>query len=133
MIASFFYALGTPFRALGSAEGRRAWALMLMAGSNVMMTAYVSAVLWIVRKNPQYAFYLGLGGFFMIAIVTTGFAGLLVSRAIDLDALGVKLKISDQQMQQLADKVATAVPTPPVPPAPPPPTVVVQTGPTTAP
>jgi hypothetical protein len=129
-LGAFFSACGSPFRALGSAEGRRAWALMLMAGSNVMMTAYVSAVLWIVRKNPQYAFYLGLGGFFMIAIVTTGFAGLLVSRAIDLDALGVKLKISDQQMQQIADNVAKAVPPPPPPPPPPAAsTVVVQTAP----
>jgi hypothetical protein len=119
----FFHACGSPFRALLDPEGRRAWALLLMAGCSVVMSLYVCAVLWIVRNQPQYAFYLGIGGFLMIAIVTTGYAGLLVKRAIDLDALGVKLKISDQQMQDIADKVATAVPASPAAP-----TVVVQTG-----
>lgn len=120
----FFHALGAPFRALLDPEGRRAWALLLMAGCSVTMTGYVVGVLWIVRMQPQYAFYLGVGAFLMIAIVTTGFAGLLVRRSIDLNALGVKLTISDQQIQNIADKVATAVPSPP-----PAPTVVVQTAP----
>lgn len=122
MIKAFFLALGAPFRALMSPEGRRAWALLLMAGCSVTMTGYVGLVLWIVKTVPQYAFYLGVAGFLMIAIVTTGFAGLLVRRSIDLDALGVKFKVSDQEIQNLADKVASAIPPPPSP------TVIVQPG-----
>lgn len=123
---AFFHALGTPFRALMDPEGRRAWALLLMAGCSVTMTAFVVGVLWIVKTIPQYAFYLGIGGFLMIAIVTTGFAGLLVRRSIDLNALGVRFQVNDQEIQNIADRVAAATP-----PAPPPagPTVVVQTAP----
>lgn len=130
MWGRFFHALGTPFRALLDPEGRRAWALMLMAGCSVSMTAYVVWVLWIVRDRPQYAFYLGVGGFLMIAIVTTGFAGLLVRRSIDLNALGVKFRVNDQEIQNIADRIAEKTPTPPAP-APiiaPAPAVIVQTG-----
>lgn len=128
---AFCHALATPFRALKDPEGRRAWALMLMAGCSVSMTAYVVWVLWIVRKNPQLAFYLGVGGFLMIAIVTTGFAGLLVRRSIDLNALGVKFRVNDQEIQQIADKIVAATPPPPPPPPAviaPAPAVIVQTG-----
>lgn len=130
MMARFFRWLGTPFRALLDPEGRRAWALLLMAGCSVSMTAYVVWVLWIVRTTPQYAFYLGVGGFLMIAIVTTGFAGLLVRRSIDLNALGVKFHVNDQEIQQIADRIVEKTPAPvavvaPVAPAP---SVIVQTG-----
>ncbi len=112
-IGAFFHALGAPFRALLTPDGRRAWALLLMAGCSVTMTGYVVWVLWIVKNRPDYAFYLGVAGFLMIAIVTTGFAGLLVKRSVDLDALGIKFKVSDQEIQAIAEKVAAAVPTPP--------------------
>lgn len=125
VIRAFFHALGAPFRALLDPEGRRAWALMLMAGCSVSMTAYVVWVLWLVRERPQYAFYLGIGGFLMIAIVTTGFAGLLVRRSIDLNALGVKFRVDDQEIQQIATRIAAASPPPPPPAAP---SVIVQTG-----
>lgn len=130
MWGRFFHWLGTPFRALLDPEGRRAWALMLMAGCSVSMTAYVVWVLWIVRATPQYAFYLGVGGFLMIAIVTTGFAGLLVRRSIDLNALGVKFRVNDQEIQQIADRIVEKTPTPPAPPPiiAPAPAVIVQTG-----
>lgn len=112
-VGAFFFACGSPFRALLTPDGRRAWALLLMAGCSVTMTAYVAWVLWIVKNRADYAFYLGLAGFIMIAIVTTGFAGLLVKRMVDLDALGIKFKVSDQEIQDIADKVAAAIPTPP--------------------
>ncbi len=109
-VGAFFHALGAPFRALLTPDGRRAWALLLMAGCSVTMTAYVTWVLWIVKAKANYAFYLGIAGFIMIAIVTTGFAGLLVKRMLDLDALGIKFKVSDAEIQAIADKVAEAVP-----------------------
>lgn len=117
-VGAFFRALGAPFRALLTPDGRRAWALLLMAGCSVTMTAYVTWVLWIVKAREDYAFYLGIAGFLMIAIVTTGFAGLLVKRLVDLDALGIKLKVSDQEIQVIADKIAAAVPPPVTPAAP---------------
>jgi hypothetical protein len=123
-VKTFFHVLGTPFRALMTPEGRRAWALLLLAGCSVTMTAYVIGVLWIVKTTPQYAFYLGIAGFLMIAIVTTGFAGLLVRRSIDLNALGVQFRVNDQEIQNIADRVAAAVPPPPAGP-----TVVVQAAP----
>jgi hypothetical protein len=58
--AAFFSALATPFRALADPEGRRGWALMLMAGCGVSMTVFAAFALWIVRNNPNYAFYMGL-------------------------------------------------------------------------
>lgn len=125
-IAAFFNALASPFRALLDPEGRRAWALMLLAGCSTSMTGYVIWVLWIVRGVPKFAFYLGIGGFVMIAIVTTGFAGLLVRRSIDLNALGVKFRVDDQEIQNIADRIAAVTPTPPPPPAVP--SVIVQTG-----
>lgn len=124
----FFSALATPFRALLNPEGQKAWAILLMAGCAIAMTAYVIWVLWIVKDRPQYAFYLGAAGFVMIAIVTTGFASLIVKRDIDLHALGLQLKISDQQAQQIADKVVAATPPPPPAAAQPPAAVIVQTG-----
>lgn len=119
-IGAFFHALGAPFRALMDPEGRRAWALLLMAGCSVTMTVYVAWVLWLIKSHANYAFYLGVAGFIMIAIVTTGFAGLLVKRIVDLDALGIKFKVSDAEIQAIAEKVAAAVPSPTVIVQPPP-------------
>lgn len=124
--AAFFHWLGTPFRLLLDPEGRKAWAIMMMAGCAVVMTAYVSAVLWLVRMYPRYAFDLGLIGFVMLGIVITGLAALVVKRDIDLHALGLQLKISDQQVEEIANKVIANTLTPPAPPTAP--SVIVQTG-----
>lgn len=111
----FFHWLGSPFRALFDIEGRRAWAVMLMAGCAITMTAYAGAALWIVRTHPNYAFYLGAGALMLVAIVITGFASLITKRDIDLHALGLQLKISDQQAQEIANKVVAATPPTPTP------------------
>jgi hypothetical protein len=132
MITATLRVLGTPFRVLGAAfralltpEGRRAWALILLAGSAISMTGYASVVLWLVRHDPSRAFYLGVGAMIHIAIVTTGLAGLLVKRDLALDAGPIRLKVSDQEAQVIADKVVAAIPPPP--PAQPS-SVIVQTG-----
>lgn len=127
MIGAFFRALGAPFRILMDPEGRRAWALMLLAGSAITMTAYVVWALWIVKGVPKYAFYLGMLGFLMVGIVVTGFAGLLVRRSVDLSALGVRFKVDDKEIDTIAQRVAAAMPAPPTPAAPPA-AVIVQTG-----
>lgn len=125
----FFRWLGTPFRALFDIEGRRAWAVMLMAGCAVTMTGYAGVALWLVRMYPSYAFYLGAGALMLVAIVITGFASLVTKRDIDLHALGLQLKISDQEMQEIANKVVAGTPPPAVVvPVAPQPSVIVQTG-----
>ncbi len=127
--AVFFGALASPFKALMSPEGRRAWALMLMAGGGLSMTIFAGCALYIVRDYPNYAFYMGLASLFLIGIVLTGYAGLLISRVIKGSVLGNSFEISDQQVQQIANKVVEATPPPPPPPpVAPAPTVVVQTG-----
>lgn len=126
---AFFHALATPFRALLDPEGRRAWALMLLCGAGVAMTAFASVGLYLVRERPTYVFYLAAGAMLLIGIVITGYAGLLVKRDIDINALGLKFRVSDQEVQAIAAAVVAATPPPPpVPPAPPAPAVIVQTG-----
>jgi hypothetical protein len=93
---AFFHALGAPFRALLDPEGRRAWALILLAGGGFMMTAYAIAALYFVRKNPAYVFTLGLAAHVSIVLVLTGFAGLLIKRTIKVAAGDRVLDISDQ-------------------------------------
>lgn len=76
-----------------TAEGRRAMALILLAGGGVAMTAYAAVSLWLVRHVASYAFWLGLAALALVAIVLTGFAGLLVRRTVKVGRDG--LEISD--------------------------------------
>lgn len=127
-MGAFFHWLGTPFRYLFDIEGRRAWAIMLMAGCGVTMSAYAGFSLYLVRHNPNLAFYLGAGALMLIAIIVTGFASLITKRDIDLNAFGASMKISDRQVQEIADKVVAGTPTPAAVPVAPAPSVIVQTG-----
>lgn len=124
--AGFRESCKAPFVAAFSLEGRRAWAVMIMVGGGISMTVYAAFVLYIVKDRPQLAFYLGIGALMLIGIVITGFAGLIVKRDIDLNALGVKFRVSDQQVSDIANAVVAA--TPPPPPPAPPASVIVQTG-----
>jgi hypothetical protein len=105
-------------------DGRRGWALVLLALGGVSMTVFAGFALYYVRTVPKFAFYLGLAALFLIGIVLTGFAGLLIKRTIRGSVLGNSFEISDEVAGKIADKVAAAAP-PPLPPAP----VVIQTGP----
>jgi hypothetical protein len=111
--------------ALMDPEGRRAWALVFMWAGGVAMTAFAGVALFLVRDHANYAFYLGLTALFIVIVIMTGFAGLLIKRTIKGSLLGNNFEISDEQTQAIADRVASAIPTPP--PAPPA-TVVVQAG-----
>lgn len=83
------------FRALLTSEGRRAWALMLLAGGGVSMTVYAGAAMFLVQTNPTYIFYLGLASQIQIAIVMTGFAGLLVKRTLRASIAGGEFSSQD--------------------------------------
>ena len=88
LLAWRFCASARPFVLIVTPEGRRAWALILLAGGGVAMTFYASGALWIVRDRPTLAFYLGETALILIAIVLTGFAGLLVKRTLEAKGPG---------------------------------------------
>lgn len=66
--------------ALLTPEGRRGWALALMAGGGVGMTLYALLALWLVRGKPAFVFWLGVLAHLSIIIVISGFGALLVKR-----------------------------------------------------
>lgn len=90
----------TDIVSVDASDKRRTWGLILLAGGGMAMTAFASVVLWLVRENADYAFYLGLCAMGLIGIVQTGFAGLLMKRTIRANILGNEVEISDQQEQQ---------------------------------
>ncbi|MCW3837791.1 hypothetical protein ACFQ1E_17235 [Sphingomonas canadensis] len=94
-IGAAIAAIATPFRALGNPEGRRGWALMLLAGGGMAMTVMAGFALWLVREVPSYAFQLGLGALVLVGIVLTGFAGLLIKRTIRGKVGGSEISIED--------------------------------------
>lgn len=69
-------------------DRRRDWGLMFLAGGGVAMTVFAGAALYLVRGEPDFAFYLGVGALMLIGIVLTGFAGLLVKRTIRVNGPG---------------------------------------------
>ena len=119
----FFGACATPFRALTDPEGRRGWALIAMVLGGVALTTYSAFALYLVRRNENFAFYLGLAAMVSVDIVLTGLGALLIKRTIKGSVLGNSFEISDEQTAAIAKAVVDATPTPP--PAPP---VIIQTG-----
>ncbi len=96
-------------------EGRRAMALILLAGGGMAMTAYAAVSLWLVRHVASYAFWLGLAALALVAIVLTGFAGLLVRRTVKVGRDG--LEISDSAAEPAAIVTTTTTVAPPLPPS----------------
>jgi hypothetical protein len=81
---------------IDASDRRRTWGLILLAGGGMAMTVFASVVLWLVKDNADYAFYLGLCAMALIGVVLTGFAGLLMKRTIRANILGNEVEISDQ-------------------------------------
>lgn len=77
-------------------DGRRAVALLFLAGGGIAMTAYAGWSLWMVRAVAQYAFWLGLAAHVSILVVLTGFAGLLVKRMLKANVAGASFEANDQ-------------------------------------
>lgn len=91
-------------------DQRRLLALVMLAGGGVAMTLYAAAALWWVATVPRYAFWLGAGALLLIAIVLTGFAGLLVKRTIKANVAGNSVEISDQGGDPAAVNITGATP-----------------------
>lgn len=83
------------FRQLLNPEGRRGWALALLAGGGMAMTLYAIVAMILVRGNATYVLYLGLAADIGVLITLTGFAGLLVKRTIRASGLGAEFSASD--------------------------------------
>lgn len=82
--------------ALTTDEGRKGWAMLAGLGACVAMTAYASAVLWLVRHSAMLAFWLGLSALGINLIVVTGLMVLLgVRRTIRGKDGDREIEISD--------------------------------------
>ena len=89
--------LRTAICALTTEDGRKGWAMLAALGCAVTMTVYAAAVLWIVKRNPMLAFWLGLAALGIILIVITGLMVLIgVKLNTSLKAKEVELTIDDQ-------------------------------------
>ncbi len=72
---------------LASSDRRRDWGLILLAGGGMAMTIFASVVLWMLWKGNApagFLFYMGMAALGLVAIVLTGFSGLLVKRTLRL-------------------------------------------------
>lgn len=97
MIRAFFAWVHAAVCALAADEGRKGWAMLAALGCCVVETSITIAVLWLVRRNPMLAFWIGVSGQAITLIVVTGLMVLLgVKRDTSLKAKDVSLSISDQ-------------------------------------
>lgn len=96
--AAFFGWVHTAVCALTTDDGRKGWAMLAALGCCVVETAILIAVLWLVRRNPMLAFWIGLSAQAVNLIVVTGLMVLLgIKRTVEMegDEHGAKLKMSD--------------------------------------
>ena len=100
--------LRAAFRQLLNPEGRRGWALALLAGGGMAMTLYAIVAMILVRGNATYVLYLGLAAHIGVLITLTGFAGLLVKRTIRASGLGAEFSASDTPDPATEAAAATA-------------------------
>ena len=70
------------------ADWRRRWALIMLAGGGMAMTALAAFAMWtLARLNAVWpTAYMGFGCLALIGVVLTGFAGLLVKRTLKASA-----------------------------------------------
>lgn len=98
---TFFGWVHTAICALTTEDGRKGWAMLAALGCCVIETALVVIVLWLVRKNPMLAFWIGFSSQATILIVITGLMWLLgVRRDTEIDLKEGKIKTSDAAVAQ---------------------------------
>lgn len=76
-------------------DRRRDWALALMAGGGMAMTALAGTGMWWLRARADYVFWLSIICHLHIFVSITGFAGLLMKRTIRATLAGNSVEISD--------------------------------------
>ena len=85
-----------------TSDGRRAAALLFMAGGGIAMTVYAGFALYFVRNNPYDVLTLGIAAHLSVLVVLTGFAGLLVKRMIKANVAGASFEASDNNSDPAA-------------------------------
>ena len=79
-------------------DKRRNYAVFILLGGGMTMTAFSSVGLFLLQTNALYVFYLSLFAMFNIFIIFTALAGLLVKRSISVSRSGVNLSdLTDKQ------------------------------------
>lgn len=113
--------------ALTDDNGRKGWAMLAALGCCVIETAIVIYVLWLVRRNPMLAFWIGLSSQAIVLIVVSGLMVLLgIKRSSKLNIQlpgggSASLGIDDQGQPVVVTATPLAPPQPPpAPPQPPP-------------
>jgi hypothetical protein len=103
----------TAICALTTPEGRKGWAMLIALGAAIQSSTFAGFALYLVRKNPMLAFWLGVIALAINVIVVTGLMVLLgVRRTIKLKGPhGEELGMDDYDHPQLP-------PSPPPTPAP---------------
>lgn len=78
-----------------SPDGRRAAALLFLAGAGAVMTVYAAFAMYLVKNVATDVLALGLSAHVIIFVVVTGFAGLLVKRMLKASVAGSSFEASD--------------------------------------
>lgn len=94
---------------LGFMERLKLLALLFQAGAGIVMTIFAGYALYVlaVLKATWPVFYLGAGALVLLGIITTGLAGLLITRNVLVEGPG-GFKFSSQD-QKGAETIAAAI------------------------
>lgn len=78
-------------------DGRRAWAFLALLGASGVFTVFAAVAVWLVRKDDDYAFILGLAAHLQLLICLSGFTAMFVKRELTVDTRYGKILIKDQE------------------------------------
>lgn len=73
-------------------DGRRAWGFLALLGGSGVMTAMIAVILWLLRGEAKYLFWLGLAAHAQLAICITGFMAMFVKRNVEVTKDGIKVQ-----------------------------------------
>lgn len=94
--------IAAAFGTMLSADGRRAWALVALVGGCGMFTLLAAVGVYLVRNDPERAFWLAIAAHVQILVGMTAIGALLVKRTVKLSRDG--LEFSDGQRAQERDQ-----------------------------
>jgi len=74
-----------------SPDGRRAWAFAAVTGGCVVFTLFAAVGVYLVRGDPERAFWLALAAHAQVLVGLTCIGALLVKRQIEAGPDGIKI------------------------------------------
>jgi hypothetical protein len=90
-VTRFFKWLG-----LHDADGRRAWAFLVLLGASGVMTGFAALALLFVREDKTWTFWLGIAAHAQIALCLTGFTAMFIKRDVTVETKLGKVVIKDK-------------------------------------